>query len=176
VSVRQLDAHTTRAVGPPWQAVDVHPVDEPYSETLAVPLSWWLMGGAFVIAVFWVFTVATPWWLATVAALVTAALVAGGLIRYGAVRVAADPDGFAAGRALLPYRHLGLVEVLDADATRRALGVEADARAYLLVRTYCRGAVKVGVDDRADPAPYWLVSTRHPAALAASLGARAVQD
>jgi DUF3093 family protein len=154
----------------------VHDAGEPYAETLAVPASWWLMGGGAALAVFWAFVVATPLPVAAIAGLVAAALVVVGLRMYGAARVATDPDGFSAGRALLPYRYVGEVEALDAAATRRVLGVEADARAYLLVRAYCRGAVKVMVADRADPVPYWLVSTRHPAALAASLGARAVQD
>jgi hypothetical protein len=154
----------------------VRDADQPYVETLAVPASWWLMGAGLVLAVFWAFVLATPLTVAAVAGLVAAGIVVTGLNRYGAARVATDPDGFSAGRALLPYRYVGEVEVLDGDATRRLLGVEADARAYLLVRTYCGGAVKVMVADRADPAPYWLVSSRHPAALAASLGARAVQD
>jgi len=149
---------------------------EPYRETLAVPVSWWLMGAGLALAVFWAFVVATPLLVAVLAGLVAAGLVVGGLTRYGAARVATDPDGFSAGRALLPYRHVGAVEPLDAAATRRVLGVDADARAYLLVRAYCGGAVKVTVQDPADPTPYWLVSTRRPSALAASLGARAVQD
>jgi hypothetical protein len=176
VSERQLDAQTTRATHLPWQAGDVPDAAKPYAETLDVPVSWWLMGGGLALAVFWAFFVATPLLVAAVAGVVAGGLVVGGLRRYGAARVATDPDGFSAGRALLPYRYVGEVEALDTDATRRLLGVDADARAYLLVRTYCRGAVKVMVADRTDPAPYWLVSTRHPAALAASLDARAVQD
>lgn len=141
-----------------------------------MPASWWLMGACIVLAVGWVFYVAAPAVVSIVAAAVTAAIVGAGLQRYGAARVATDPDGFSAGRALLPYRHAGAVQALDAAQTRSALGVDADARAYLLVRTYCRGAVKVTLEDRADPTPYWLVSTRYPAALAASLAARTMQD
>jgi hypothetical protein len=154
----------------------VRDAPEPYAETLWVPVSWWLLGAGLALAVFWAFFVATPLLVASIAGLVAAGIVMTGLRAYGAARVATDPDGFSAGRALLPYRYVGEVEALDAAATRRLLGVDADARAYLLVRAYCRGAVKVMVADIADPAPYWLVSTRHPAALAASLGARTVQD
>lgn len=149
---------------------------DPYSETLAVPRSWWASGVVFVAAIAWAFLVATPL-IVTVAVTVVAAVTAfGGLARYGAARVATDPDGFRAGRALLPYRYVGSAEPLDAEATRRVLGVEADARAYLMIRPYCHSAVRVTVDDPADPAPYWLVSTRHPAALAASLTAHTVRD
>lgn len=150
--------------------------EDPYEETLAVPTSWWLMGVGVVASVAWAFFVATPLLVTAAAALAAAVVVFGGLLRYGAARVATDPDGFSAGRALLPYRHAGRVEPLDAEQTRRVLGVDADARAHLLVRAYCGGAVKVTLEDRADPAPYWLVSTRHPHALAASLAARTVQD
>jgi hypothetical protein len=149
---------------------------DPYTETLAVPGSWWAMGVVFVAAIAWAFLIATPLTVTVAVTLVAALAAFGGLARYGAARVATDPDGFSAGPALLPYRYVGLVEPLDAEATRRVLGVDADARAYLLVRAYCRGAVKVTLDDPADPAPYWLVSTRHPAELAASLTARTVRD
>ena len=53
-------------------------------------------------------------------------------------------------------------EALDAEATRRVAGVEADARAYLLLRPYLKRAVRVEITDPADPAPYWLVSTAAP--------------
>ncbi len=112
----------------------------PYAETLVgVPVSWWLLGGLLVVAVGWAFFVATP-------LLVTAVVYPAGAdpgrrrsedVR-GAARVAVDAEGFRAGRALLPYRYVGAVEPLDPDvSTRRILGVEADARAYLLVRAYC---------------------------------------
>ena len=148
----------------------------PYAETLVVPVSWWLLGGLLVVAVGWAFFVATPLLVTAVVTLLALTLVAVGLRTYGAARVAVDAEGFRAGRALLPYRYVGAVEPLDPDATRRILGVEADARAYLLVRAYCGGSVRVAVDDPADPAPYWLVSTRNPTALATSLVARSVRD
>lgn len=154
----------------------MHEPVAPYEETLAVPTSWWLMGAGFTVAVFGAFSVATPLLVALLAGSVATVLVVGGLRSYGAARVATDPDGFSAGRALLPYRYVGHVEPLDVDATRRVLGVDADARAYLLLRAYCRRAVKVAVDDPADPTPYWLVSTRHPGLLAASLSRRRMQD
>jgi hypothetical protein len=50
-------------------------------------------------------------------------------------------------------------------------GPAADARAYLLLRPYLKRAVKVQITDPADPTPYWLVSSRHPEALAGALNA-----
>ena len=48
-------------------------------------------------------------------------------------------------------------------------GVRLDARAYLLIRGWIPGLVRVELDDPDDPTPYWLVSTRHPVRLAAAL-------
>jgi len=53
----------------------------------------------------------------------------------------------------------------ELDGARR----DADARAYLLIRPYLRQAVRIDVEDPADPTPYWLVGTRHADRLAAAL-------
>ena len=53
---------------------------------------------------------------------------------------------------------------LDADGVRRLAGVDADARAYLLLRPYLKRGVRIDITDPADPAPYWLVSCRRPEA------------
>jgi hypothetical protein len=97
------------------------------------------------------------------------ALLAWGLASYGAARVVVRGRELNAGRARIGLEHLGPAEPLDPDATRLAMGSEADARAYLLVRPYLKCAVRVPVVDPADPTPYWLVGTRHPEALAAAL-------
>jgi hypothetical protein len=106
---------------------------------------------------------------ATAVTAVAALLVASGFLAYGAARVAVVDGWFHAGRAKIELHHLGAAVALDKDATRRAAGVEADARAYLLLRPYLSRAVRVEVTDPADPAPYWLVSTRHGEALVRAL-------
>jgi hypothetical protein len=140
-----------------------------YQETLWAPLSWWFVAAVGVVAVWWCFFVATPAPVAWAAGAVAAVAAVGGLVRYSGARVSTDGTGLHAGRAVLPWPCVGAVEVLDADGTRGLIGVDADARAYLLVRTYCRGAVKVAVDDDRDPTPYWVVSTRHADELALHL-------
>ncbi len=42
-------------------------------------------------------------------------------------------------------------------------------RAFLMLRPYLSRAVRVAITDPADPAPYWLISTRRPDDLAAAL-------
>lgn len=105
--------------------------------------------------------------MAAVAA-VTAAL----LLSYGGARVEVGDTHLLAGRARIPLSLLARPHALDATQTRERIGPSADARAYLLVRPYVAESVVVDVTDPRDPAPYWLVSTRHPAALSAALSAR----
>ena len=152
------------------------PTDDLHTETLWAPVSWWLLGAVFVLAVWWSCYVATPAWVAWCAAAVALGLVAALLVSYGRVEVSTRADGLHAGRAWLPWQYVGDVLALDAGETRRHQGVDADARAHLVMRSYCPRAVKVVVDDREDPTPYWLVSTRRPEALAASLTRHRVSD
>jgi hypothetical protein len=142
-----------------------------YSERLGVPLRWWVQG-TMLVATFWLaVVVALPpsaAWLVTAVAL---ALLVFPLWSYGSPRITVSEGTFCAGRARIGAEHLGAVEALDAEQARRVAGVEADARAYLLMRPYLKRAVKVEITDPADPAPYWLVNTRHPEELARALTA-----
>jgi hypothetical protein len=52
------------------------------------------------------------------------------------------------------------------EETRRRAGVEADARAHLVLRPYVKTAVEITLNDQDDPVPYWLVSSRRPQQLA----------
>ena len=82
-----------------------------------------------------------------------------------------DGTTFRAGRAHIPLELVGPATPLDADGLRRQAGVDADARAYLLLRPYLKRGVRVDIADPADPTPYWLVSSRRPAALVSALEA-----
>ncbi|MEO9323645.1 DUF3093 domain-containing protein [Nocardioides sp. C4-1] len=137
-----------------------------YDERLHVPLRWWVQGSMLVISLFLALVVATPAALAFSVTAVCLLMLVGALRSYGAARVVVADGVLRVGRAQIEARHLGDAEPLDAEQTRRAAGVEADARAFLMLRPYLSRAVKVAVTDPADPAPYWLVSTRHPDELA----------
>jgi hypothetical protein len=142
-----------------------------YAERLGVPLRWWAQG-VMLLATFWLaFVVAIPGALPWVLTGALGALLVLALASYGSARLTVTGGEFQAGRARIGLEHLGPAEALDPDATRAAMGADADARAYLLLRPYLRRAVKVRVDDPADPTPYWLVGSRHPDALAAPLNA-----
>ncbi|OYO10466.1 DUF3093 domain-containing protein [Enemella evansiae] len=155
------DQPETRS-GPEQQRAD----RQSYAERLTAPLSWWLIAG-FFLATFWLAMGFYLGWLQGLAGTaVLGGLAAWVLIDYGSVRVAAGPDGLRAGRARIEWQWVSGVTALDAAATRDRQRVKADARAYLLLRSYLKRAVEVTIDDPADPHPYWLVSCRRPDELA----------
>jgi hypothetical protein len=144
-------------------------VQEDYHERLGVPLRWWVQGTMLVASLWLAVIVATPGAVAWLVTAVAMLLLGAGLLSYGGVQLSVADGEFRAGRAHIEGRHLGAVEALDAEQTRRTAGPEADARAYLLLRPYLKRAVRVEITDPADPTPYWLVSSRHPEDLAGAL-------
>ena len=145
------------------------PADAEYHERLGVPLRWWVQGTMLVASLWLAVVVATPGAVAYVVTAVAMLLLGAGLVSYGGVRIAVADGELRAGRAHIEGRHLGLVEALDAEQTRRTAGPEADARAYLVLRPYLKRAVKVEITDPDDPTPYWLVSSRRPEELAGAV-------
>lgn len=100
------------------------------------------------------------------------------IVLYGAIVVtllATTPlievtDGMLrVGRARIERSFVGAVTAhsgADAVAER---GTRLDARAWLALRGWIPGVVRIEIVDDADPTPYWLVSTRKPEELAAVL-------
>ena len=145
--------------------------DAQFAETLHVPLRWWVQATMFVASIWLAFVVALPASVAWGATGVLVVVVAALFLGYGAARLRVEDGSFHAGQATIPVALLSDPIALDAASTHRLAGVDANARAYLLLRPYLKRAVKVTVDDPDDPVPYWLVSTRRPEALAAALAA-----
>jgi len=140
-----------------------------YAERLTVPLRWWAQGTMLVASLWLAVLVATPEVLAWSVGAVALAVMVALFVSYGSARVGIEGDQLRAGRAHIPLRFVGDVVELDADAVRRQAGVDADARAYLLLRPYLKRGVRIDITDPADPTPYWLVSCRKPGALVAAL-------
>jgi hypothetical protein len=92
-----------------------------------------------------------------------------GVLRL-ATRIVVGPEGLRAGRALLPWQHVGQVLPLDSDQARRARGPQGDPSAFLLLRPGVGpGAVVVEVADPEDPHRTWLLATRDPQRLARAI-------
>lgn len=137
-----------------------------YAETLHAPPSWWLMAAGFAVVVWWVFVLVSPMAFAIGAGVV--AFAAAGLMvwRYGSVRITVGDGVVVAGGARIEVEHCGDADALDPGRTVAVRGREADARAFLLLRPYIQTSVRLTIDDRNDPAPYWLISSRRPKRLA----------
>ncbi|GMA31451.1 DUF3093 domain-containing protein [Litorihabitans aurantiacus] len=131
--------------------------------------AWFLAPGGGLFAGAAVFPLSDVAALAVLAAVTsTIAIVLARTADRVVVTDGADP-GLRAGRAFLEAWHIGEVLELDRDGSAAALGPRSDARAYLAHRGWIPTAVRVEVTDPGDPTPYWLVSTRRPAQLAAAL-------
>jgi len=87
----------------------------------------------------------------------------------GAPTILVTDTEFSAGRAHLPLAIVGEVVGFEGEEARAERGPRLDARAWLLIRGWVSPVVRVQVLDENDPAPYWIVSTRHPDAVVAAL-------
>ena len=140
-----------------------------------MPVRWWIIA-AVAILTLWVIT-AVPagniagFAVAGVAAVLGATLEGCGdlFIRYGGAVVEVDAQQLRAGRASIERTYLGQAEPLTGEDARNAFGRDCDPAAYLVLRSYLPGAVRVKLTDPRDPAPYWLIATRNPERLAAAL-------
>ena len=144
-----------------------------YVESLRVPLRWWALATMFLASMLLAFLVALP---AVVAYAATGVIGGADRARFWSLRQRPGRGG-RRGAARRPGPHPGEPPGRPRgpgrrEDTRRVAGVDADARAYLLLRPYIRPACGCGSADPADPTPYWLVSTRHPRTLAAALRGR----
>jgi Protein of unknown function (DUF3093) len=138
-----------------------------FRERLSVPLSWWLLAVLLALAV--LLTVGAylgPTW--GIGTSVATMLIATAIFVSASVVISIDAREIRVGRASIEHAYIANCRALDAESTRRRAGVEADARAHLILRPYVKTAVEITLDDKDDPVPYWLVSTRHPQQLAAA--------
>jgi hypothetical protein len=140
-----------------------------FAERLGVPLRWWAQGTMMVATLWLALVVSVPFTLACIVTGVALALMAALFVSYGAARISVADGVLRAGRAQITTAHLGAVTSLGPEAMRLQAGREADARAYLLLRPYLKRGVRVDIEDPSDPAPYWLISSRHPDRLATAL-------
>jgi hypothetical protein len=139
-----------------------------FTETLRVPLRWWLIalagvaiGGAEVFGGF-------DWHVAVVVYAVLAVPTTALLLGIGHLTIRVDEAGLHAGGRLLAAAEIASARALSSGETRHRLGPGGDPAAHVVTRGYIRESVLV---RPAGPphAPYWLVSTRDPQRLLAAL-------
>ncbi|MCX6429630.1 MAG: DUF3093 domain-containing protein [Actinobacteria bacterium] len=73
------------------------------------------------------------------------------------------------GAAHIDRMYLGEVKELSIDEMRLTRGRDADPAAFLAIRFWQPHGIKIELRDPRDPTPYWLISSKHPGALAKAL-------
>lgn len=86
-------------------------------------------------------------------------------------RIEVTETELRAGRARLPLDVVAAVSPATGREAFEERGVKLDSRAWMLLRGWIPGLVRVDLDDPQDPTPYWLVSSRRPEELAAAINA-----
>lgn len=90
-------------------------------------------------------------------------------------RVSFDGTELRAGRGHIERRFIGTATPIQGAELFAALHSELDARAWLCLRGWSRGVVKIEITDPDDPTPYWMVSSKHPERFAAAINASVAQ-
>jgi len=106
------------------------------------------------------------------AGIVTAAVLYGGcvlLLVLASPVVRVQNGELIAGPATISTRLLGEAIFFEKAQATQERGPRLDARAWLLIRGWIDPVVRVPIVDPSDPAPYWIISSRHPTQLAAAI-------
>jgi hypothetical protein len=142
-----------------------------YSERLSV--AWWMWPAALAVAGAAAAEIylGAPGLRTWVPYAVLLPLTAAGLWWLGRIRITVRGGELWVDDAHLPVRYISAVTPLDSTARRDLLGPYAEPYAFVIQRPWVAGAVQVVLDDPADDTPYWVISTRRPAALAQALEA-----
>ena len=144
-----------------------------YRERWVVPALWWPAAAALAALVAAEIHNGAPGLRAVLpyAVLVPLVLVVLAVSSRGSVTIA---DGVLhVPGARIPIGYLADGVALDREAFRQQTGPLADARAFVVSRPWLHSAVRLTLDDPADPTPYWVVGTRRPHDLLAAIQAAA---
>lgn len=133
-----------------------------YRESLRTPW-WWYVAAAGIAALlageFYVGGFSLTLWI-PFAILVPLSLLLVWWIGHSRLEIR-DGELFIRG-AHLPLQYVSGAVALDAATLRRVVGREGDPAAYISIRPWIGPGVQLWLDDPDDPAPYWVVSSRHP--------------
>lgn len=145
------------------ERAEAHRVSDPvYSERLRTPWWWYLAGlgcAGLLAAEFHIAGIALTDWIPFGTLLPLSVVIVWWLghnkleISGGELRVRG---------AHLPLQFVSGAVALDERTLRRVVGREGDPAAFVSIRPWIGPGVQVWLDDPDDPAPYWVVSTRHP--------------
>jgi Protein of unknown function (DUF3093) len=140
-----------------------------YRERLLVPVSYWLLAVPVVVllgaeAYFLVDGIIPILFIGLLAVIVAIFLV-----HWSIATVEVTGSVLRADRDTLALSDVAEVVALDDRQSAVMRGPRADPSAHLLLRPYLKRAVYISLADPDAGAPYWLVATRRPEALAAAI-------
>jgi len=140
-----------------------------YRERLLVPVSYWLLAVPVVVllgaeAYFLVDGIIPPLFM-----LLLAIIVSSFLVNWSSATIEVTGPVLRAGRATLALSEADDVVALTERQAAQLRGPRADPAAHILLRPYLKRAVYIGLADRDEGVPYWLIATRHPEELAAAI-------
>lgn len=140
-----------------------------YQETIRPP--WWMYATVIGLSALLCFTFAAVVTVppAVVLFVILAALGCW-LVERRSMRISVRDDVLQVGSVALPRDQILSAQALDEHGLFEAAGPDADARAFMVLRDLST-ATGVKVDLKEGSVPYWLVSSKNPADLAAALNA-----
>lgn len=133
-----------------------------FHERLLLPWWWWPICLALAIGLAIELGMGVPGmvtWL-PLAVLIPATI--GGLLWLGRLRIQIDDTHFRVDDACLPREFIESVEPLSQTPLRDALTAQLHPLAFVIKRPWIRSAVRITLNDPADPTPYWIISTKRP--------------
>nr|WP_152888800.1 DUF3093 domain-containing protein [Streptomyces adustus] len=138
---------------------------------MTAPKAWWVIAALFGLSMALIFL---PYGaIAALIALTIGTCLAGMYVSaQGSTRIRVTADTLFVADAHIPLTALGQPEALHGDEARAWRTHKADLRAFMVMRSFIPGAVRVEVLDPDDPTPYPYLATRAPELLAEALGAR----
>ena len=84
--------------------------------------------------------------------------------------ILANQEQLIVGRANIESRFIESIEILDEQAMKHERGPGLNPRAFLAIRFWVKGGIKVTLNDSRDPTPYWLISTNKAEEIKSALG------
>ncbi len=106
---------------------------------------------------------------ATWFALFMSILLSGFFYQFTKLKIEVTNETLYVGRANIEKHYLGAIENLNDEQMRYLRGPGINPAAFLALRFWVKGGVKITVNDQRDPTPYWLVSTKNPEKLIEAL-------
>lgn len=95
-------------------------------------------------------------------ALIVSLALTGFLNQFTKLTIEVVDEKLNVGRAQIEKQYLGEVKALDEEEMRYLRGPGINPAAFLALRFWVKGGIKITLKDPRDPTPYWLVSTKNP--------------